>query len=256
MSLLIKPCSRCHKIKEAAPNSERRCIDCYDYNHQPEGNAKNNPLNNPSTNGEPYREALAWVHTNYPGRRVGKWAWDLWEAAYPGKKWADLRTTQQAIDAGEEGVDIDFRESTARIFGDKKPKTTRMIVGGEIEASTEHFDIQAAIEKRVPQAPLEQKLIDVRFKSLGIEIKPHVVVAPFREATGKLMHLLLADEVKEAAFLTQDKPKADGMVLKMLGRVQASYLWLNRKADRLEIFNEQFAGPDTREFVALYNEGQ
>jgi len=61
------------------------------------------PKHNPGTNGEPYRDALAWVHELIPGR-VSAEGRTLWEQAHPGQKWDELRKITKRIECIFENV--------------------------------------------------------------------------------------------------------------------------------------------------------
>ncbi|SRR6266403_176400 len=85
------------------------CKRCKKESHS-QTNPEHNLVNNPATNGELYRNALDWVHERIGGR-VNSTGRTLWEAAHPGQKWKDLRTTQEAINASEEVFGYSTREA-------------------------------------------------------------------------------------------------------------------------------------------------
>ncbi len=223
------------------------CVKTRDFKNHTKSNPKSNPTRTPE-----YFEALDWVKENYPGRRVGFWAYPLWEAAHPGKKWADLRTTQEAIEVGEEEIDFPLRKQSARTFGDADaPSTERIVVPGPVAVKHEHFDMQKAIEERVTGSLAEKNTIDSLFEQMSGEIKPYPTSGAFDQAIGKLIRERASEAAKELAFITDMKPKTNGLALKALGLIGAT--WIYQTPERMTIYNDQFAGPSTRKFVDRYN---
>lgn len=155
------------------------------------------------------------------------------------------------------GIDFPLRKQRGRSFvGDNEenappaPPTQRTITIGTQTVDHKHFDAQKLIEERTGVI-LEEDTVDCLYNLMGGEIKVDPTSNDFDAAIGKLARVRAANKAKELTFITNFPPKKDALALLTLSLINA--VWIFQTEERMEMFNESFAGPDTKEFVAKYN---